>query len=155
MENENLYQSKILSPIGELFLIASEMGLKSIEWEELDVPYKETKVLKQAKKELKEYFLGKRTKFEVPLDIRGTEFQRRVWKELMRIPFGKTISYKALADRLKTRGYQAVGSANGKNPLCIIIPCHRVLSHDGTLGGYSGGLDKKIKLLNLEGYTLL
>lgn len=141
--------------MGDLFLIASEKGLKAIEWEESDVPYKETRILIQAKKELKEYFSGKRKKFDVSLDIEGTEFQKKVWSELRKIPYGEIISYKTLAARLKTKGYQAVGSANGKNPLCIIIPCHRVISHDGSLGGYTGGIEKKIILLNLEGYTLL
>lgn len=128
MENEKLYQSKVSSPIGHLYLIASEKGLRSIEWNELKVPYQETKILGQVKKELKEYFQGERKEFTIPLDVEGTEFQKKVWNELRKIPHGKTISYKILSDRLKTKGYQAVGSANGKNPICIIIPCHRVIA---------------------------
>lgn len=155
MNKENLFQIKMESPIGNLYLVASDKGLKSIEWDEAKVDYKETTLLKSAKKELNEYFKGKRNSFDIPLDIQGTDFQKRVWKELMKIPYGETISYKTLADRLKTKGYQAVGSANGRNPICVIIPCHRVIAKDGTLGGYSGGLDKKITLLGIEGLETL
>ena len=102
--------------------------------------------------QLKEYFAGTRKKFDVPLDVEGTEFQKRVWKELQKIPYGKTISYKTLSEKLgDVKSIRAVGTANGKNPIAIIIPCHRVIGADGKLIGYAGGLDIKEKLLHLEG----
>ncbi|MHB1686721.1 MAG: methylated-DNA--[protein]-cysteine S-methyltransferase [Ignavibacteriaceae bacterium] len=103
-------------------------------------------------KELTEYFNRERKKFSVPLEIQGTEFQRKVWQQLMKIPYGKTISYLKLAENLgDAKAVRAVGKANGSNPISIIIPCHRVINFDGKLGGYSGGLDVKEKLLALEG----
>ncbi len=102
--------------------------------------------------QLKEYFKGERKKFDVPLDIRGSDFQKKVWTELSLIPFGRTVSYKYIAEKLgDVRTIRAVGKANGKNPLPVIIPCHRVINSDGSLGGYSGGLSIKEKLLKLEG----
>ena len=101
--------------------------------------------------ELEEYFNCSRRSFDVPLDIRGTDFQKDVWNELLKIPFGRTVSYKYIARRLgDENAIRAVGRANGSNPIPIIIPCHRVISDDGTLGGYSGGLEIKRKLLKLE-----
>ncbi len=102
--------------------------------------------------QLKEYFSGTRKTFDVPLDIEGTDFQKRVWKELQNIPYGKTISYKILAEKLgDVKSIRAVGKANSQNPIAIIIPCHRVIGTDGSLTGYAGGLDIKEKLLHLEG----
>ncbi|MDR3610949.1 MAG: methylated-DNA--[protein]-cysteine S-methyltransferase [Ignavibacteriaceae bacterium] len=103
-------------------------------------------------KQLKEYFNRERDKFDVPLDLRGTDFQKGVWKELRKIPYGRTITYKELAVKMgsekKTR---AVGQANALNPIPIVVPCHRVINTGGNLGGYSGGLEVKEKLLELEG----
>jgi O-6-methylguanine DNA methyltransferase len=102
--------------------------------------------------QLKEYFNLKRKKFYVPLDIEGTEFQKKVWNALQKIPYGKTATYKDIAEAIgNVKAVRAVGRANGKNPLPIIIPCHRVIEHSGKLGGYSGGLGIKEKLLELEG----
>jgi methylated-DNA-[protein]-cysteine S-methyltransferase len=102
--------------------------------------------------QLKEYFGGERKHFDLPLEIKGTEFQRRVWNELLKIPYGKTISYKDLAVRLgDEKVIRAAASANGANPLPIAIPCHRVIGSDGSLIGYGGGLEIKEKLLILEG----
>lgn len=102
-------------------------------------------------KQLNEYFSGQRTEVEVPLLIKGTDFQESVWNELLRIPYGKTISYGDLAERLDNPGgMRAVGAANGQNPIPIIVPCHRVIAADGSLGGYTGGLEIKHKLLELE-----
>lgn len=123
-----------------------------------DVPADCKKLGKQAKEffgvydELKEYFAGTRTKFTVPLSIEsGTKFQKSVWKQLEKIPYGKAISYKQLAGKVGSpNAFRAAGSANGKNPIPIIIPCHRVINHDSGLGGYSCGLDVKRKLLRLE-----
>ena len=108
--------------------------------------------LKKLRIELDRYFDGKLRAFTVPLDPTGTPFRRRVWEELTRIPYGETISYIELARRIgNAKASRAVGGANGANPVCILIPCHRVIAADGTLGGYSAGLSKKQKLLALEG----
>ena len=102
--------------------------------------------------QLKEYFSGDRNNFDLPLEIEGTEFQKRVWNELLKIPYGRTISYKELAIRLgDEKVIRAAASANGANPLPIVIPCHRVIGSDGSLIGYGGGLEIKEKLLILEG----
>ncbi len=102
--------------------------------------------------ELKEYFNMKRTKFSVPLDVTGTKFQKKVWDELLKIPFGKTVSYKTIAKRIgDVKAVRAVGRANSANPAPVIIPCHRVISNNGKIGGYSAGLDIKEKLLEVEG----
>jgi len=102
--------------------------------------------------QLKEYFSGERKHFEFPLELEGTEFQKRVWNELLKIPYGRTITYRELAVRLgDEKVIRAAASANGANPLPIIIPCHRVIGSDGSLIGYGGGLEIKEKLLVLEG----
>ena len=107
-------------------------------------------------KELDGYFQCKRKVFSVPLDIRGTDFQKRVWNELLKIPYGETVSYKHIANKLgDEKNVRAVGGANGANPIPIIIPCHRVINADGSLGGYTGGLGIKEKLLKLEGSLTL
>ena len=105
----------------------------------------------EAVRQLREYFAGERTEFDLPLAPRGTEFQRSVWRQLRGIPYGETISYGELARRVgNPKASRAVGSANGKNPLPIVIPCHRVIAGDGTLGGFGGGLPTKQTLLALE-----
>lgn len=151
-----LKQYKFDSIIGPLFLVASSEALTGLFWEEQNVPYtaKLDGVLKLTVTQLKEYFAGKRNSFEIPLDLTGTDFQKSVWKSLQKIPFGKTTSYKDLALKLKNeKAVRAVGTANGRNPICIIIPCHRVIGSNGSLTGFSGGLDRKKKLLELEGHT--
>jgi len=106
--------------------------------------------------ELTKYLNGKLTSFTCPIELIGTAFQRKVWSELMKIPYGETITYKQLARRVGVpRGYQAVGQANAMNPLPVIIPCHRVIGSDGSLTGYSGGVKTKEFLLRLEGVILL
>jgi O-6-methylguanine DNA methyltransferase len=106
--------------------------------------------------QLGRYFNGKLAKFSVPLDQIGSPFQRRVWKELGKIPYGSTITYKQLARRVGVpRGFRAVGRANGSNPLPIVVPCHRVIGHDGSLGGYGSGIKTKEFLLRLEGAIIL
>ena len=107
--------------------------------------------LHKCETQLSEYFAGERSDFDIPLLLEGTDFQQSVWQELLKIPYGQTLSYGDLAVKLgKQGGMRAVGSANGKNPIPIIVPCHRVIAADGSLGGYSGGLDIKHKLLDLE-----
>jgi len=109
------------------------------------------RVLQRLRDELNQYFQGKRRRFEVPFFTRGTEFQRRVWAELQRIPYGQTASYKDIAIAAENRAaVRAVGRANATNRLCLLIPCHRVIAQDGTLGGYGGGLWRKRFLLELE-----
>lgn len=102
--------------------------------------------------QLTEYFCSKRRAFDLPLSPRGTAFQRTVWRELQAVPFGRTVSYRELGERLgKPSASRAVGGAVGANPLLIVVPCHRVIRTDGALGGFSAGLDAKVKLLELEG----
>lgn len=108
-------------------------------------------ILKEASSQIRDYLDGHRTKFLLPLHFEGTDFQRKVWRQLQTIPFGKTISYSELARRAgNPRAIRAAGSANGKNPFCIIVPCHRVIAKDGTIGGYAGGLTRKRNLLAVE-----
>ena len=152
-------QWQVNSRIGRLHLVASEKGLQGIFWKKQAAPMArslkkagpEITILRNAADQIEEYLGGKRKKFGLPLDPLGTPFQKRVWSELKRIPYGKTRSYKDIAARIKNaRATRAVGSANGKNPLCIIVPCHRVIAADGSLGGYSAGLHIKTELLRLE-----
>ena len=105
-------------------------------------------LLEKAKEEIEEYFQGKRKTFDLPLDAKGTEFQKRVWKELLDIRYGETLSYGEIGDRIGTKAYRAIGNACGKNPIPILIPCHRVVGKDN-IGGFSLGLDLKRKLLDI------
>lgn len=148
------------TPVGRMRLTASATGLMRADF--LDEPLEingdcvETKVLQLARKELTEYFAGFRTHFEVPLDLRGTEFQLEVWRELQLIPYGTTITYGEIAKHLLlTNGARAVGLANGQNPVAIIVPCHRVIGAKNQLTGYAGGLDRKAWLLKHESSTLV
>ncbi|HFU76418.1 MAG TPA: methylated-DNA--[protein]-cysteine S-methyltransferase [Arcobacter sp.] len=113
---------------------------------------KETPLLKEAKIQLKEYLDGKRKEFNLPLLLLGSDFQNKVWNQLLQIPYGQTISYKQLATNCgNEKAYRAVANANGANKIALLIPCHRVIASDGGLGGYSGGLELKKSLLQLEG----
>lgn len=115
----------------------------------------ETKVINQVKQELDEYFYGDRRKFDVPIGLIGSDFQKKVWHELIRIPAGTTYSYKELAEKIgRPTAVRAVGNANGKNQLAIIVPCHRVINSNGELGGYGGGIERKRWLLTHEGKSL-
>ncbi len=102
------------------------------------------------KKQLDEYFSGHRKKFDIPLTLNGTEFQLKAWKTLQKIPYGKTLSYTEQAQALNSQAVRAIGTANSKNPINIIIPCHRVTRQDGSLGGYAGGVTVKRNLLQIE-----
>ena len=151
-------ESRVIStPIGKLTLVASQSGLCEIIFgakkavKNLKVSVVTKRNLSLAEKQLQEYFAGKRKKFSLKLDISGTKFQESAWFSLNKIPYGKTISYAEQAKLVrKPRAFRAVGSANGKNPVAIVLPCHRVIASDGTLGGYGGGLAIKRKLLALE-----
>lgn len=155
----DLVQYNVHLPIGNFYLIASDKGLKGVHFtkqavqliSQFDLKQQSHQHLSQAALQLKEYCDQKRQQFDIPLDIDGTVFQQQVWKELTRIPYGRTVSYKTIAQRIKNpKAVRAVGSANGKNPVCIIIPCHRVIAVDGSIGGYAGGLPLKRKLLAIE-----
>ena len=148
------------SPVGKLTLVASSKGLVAIDVRnnaKQVVTAKDASaqsILLKTKKQLEQYFAGKRTSFDVALDLVGTEFQVKAWRALCRIPFGKTITYGQQASNIKKpKAFRAVGSANGKNPIPIIVPCHRVVASDGSLGGYSLGLKMKKQLLALEGVS--
>ena len=156
--NAELSVMTISSPVGSLVLRASNKGLVSIDRGKaarLKGEAKAERNVALAASELAEYFAGKRRKFTVPLDLHGTPFQLQVWQTLRRIPFGKAVSYGEEARMLgKPKAARAVGSANGRNPVPIIVPCHRVVAGDGSLGGYSAGLPMKRKLLALEGVSV-
>ena len=149
------------SPTGKLKLVASDQGLVAILWEndsprrvrlsELRADEKHP-VLLETERQLGEYFAGKRQTFSVALDMRGTRFQKDVWEALLAIPFGETRSYGQLAKQLgNPQATRAVGAANGRNPLSIVVPCHRVIGSSGKLTGFAGGLAAKAQLLSLEG----
>jgi methylated-DNA-[protein]-cysteine S-methyltransferase len=151
----------IESPTGKLKLVASNHGLMAILWEN-DKPSRvrfpdpvedaSHPILNKTEQQLQEYFAGKRKSFSVPLDMRGTKFQMDVWQALLAIPFGETRTYGALAKQLgKPNATRAVGAANGRNPLSIVVPCHRVIGASGKLTGFAGGLHVKAQLLGLEG----
>ena len=161
MRNPQRYFSKVVdSPVGQLTLVASERGLAAILWENDNprrVPLGEVSesgdhpVLLETERQLREYFAGQRKEFALPMDFRGTEFQRKVWHALLAIPFGQTRSYAQIAAQIGCpAAVRAVGAANGRNPLSIIAPCHRVVGSNGKLTGFAGGLEAKAKLLSLE-----
>ena len=152
------------TPVGTLYIAASCQGIALIGWDNKEESVKtvaeklklqpinlETPLLAQCVKQLGEYFNGTRREFSLPLDINGTEFQMKAWEELQKIPYGETISYGEQAKRLgNPKGSRAVAQANHNNAVAIVIPCHRVINADSTLGGYASGPDKKQALLDLE-----
>jgi methylated-DNA-[protein]-cysteine S-methyltransferase len=147
-------------PLGDLLLVANETELIGLYFDgRPHVPAARGAwtfdprhpVLREAQQQLAEFFVGKRTRFSLPLHFAGTAFQERVWREIARIPYGKTMSYSELARRAgNPRAIRAAGMNTGLNPLSIVIPCHRVIGKDGTITGYAGGLQWKRHLLNLE-----
>jgi methylated-DNA-[protein]-cysteine S-methyltransferase len=155
-----LAHKQTASPVGRLTLVASESGLVAILWEN-DRPNRvrleETALderhplLLETERQLNEYFASARKDFSIPLDMRGTPFQKHVWEALLGIPFGETRTYGQLAKQLgNPNSTRAVGAANGRNPISIIVPCHRVIGSSGKLTGFAGGLDAKATLLDLE-----
>lgn len=169
---EILHTTNIDSPIGPLFLAASSQGLVALEFD-ARLPGQQSirpnpRDLREEKKgfqfepssrvmqpylsELEEYFAGKRREFTFPIDLRGTDFQLACWRALLAIPYGETRTYADIARAVgKPNAFRAVGMANNRNPIAIVVPCHRVIASDGSLCGYGGGLDVKRKLLELEG----
>jgi methylated-DNA-[protein]-cysteine S-methyltransferase len=160
MSETNYYSEEIISGI-KIAVLVSSKGIKKIflnSAKEINEFTSATKLRSDDPylfgifNQLKEYFAGTRKEFEVPLDLKGTDFQKKVWQQLQKIPYGKTISYKSLSEKLgDVKSIRAVGKANGQNPVAIVIPCHRVIGADGSLIGYAGGLAIKEKLLHLEG----
>jgi methylated-DNA-[protein]-cysteine S-methyltransferase len=142
--------------IGELTLVASDDGLRALLWpgrrppdEAVGTP--RSALLDEASRQLDEYFAGTRTVFELPLDLVGTRFQRKAWLALAEIPYGETVSYAEQARRVgRPHAIRAIGHANGRNPVPIVLPCHRVLGSDGSLTGFGGGLEVKRALLDHE-----
>lgn len=156
-------QYKMSTPAGRIYLVASPNGIQKVLFHRQPEPMVQKlnpakpahRWLSRAVRELSEYFEGKRKTFEFPLDLQGTDFQRKVWMRLREIPFGQTCSYKDIAVGIgKPGATRAVGNANGQNSVCIAIPCHRVIAADGSIGGYSGGLQFKRRLLKVEGIQL-
>lgn len=151
-----MYQDYLDAPKGfpkpYISITANEKGITSLYFvNDKEVAVSSSPVINQCIQQLKEYFAGKRTTFSVPLAPKGTEFQSRVWKTLQTIPYGEIWSYKKLALTLGSINYcRAVGMANSRNPISLIIPCHRVIGHNGKLVGYTGGLDIKRWLLHYE-----
>lgn len=153
----------IQSPVGELKLVASDKGLAAVLWEN-DLPDRvplnaaarreDHAVLTETERQLNDYFAGTRKVFSLPLNFNGTEFQKQVWAALLAIPFGETRSYGQIAEQIQNpKSVRAVGAANGKNPISIIAPCHRVVGANGKLTGFAGGLKVKAFLLALEGHN--
>lgn len=147
-------QLSLHTPLGEVTLSEEDGAIVALDWGR-GRDQAATPLLRAARAQLHDYFDGRRTGFDLPLNPRGTAFQRRVWDALRRIPPGETRSYRDLARELRTAA-RAVGQANGRNPIPILIPCHRVVAADGSLGGYSGGdgPDTKRFLLGVEGVTI-
>lgn len=153
-----VFYSRMQTPMGKLVLGATERGLryiyfgealpKSKKWE---VWVEAPQLLQPYEEELRAYFRGELREFSCQLDLEGTDFQKKCWQALLRIPYGKTRSYAEIAQAVGSpRAFRAVGQANHDNPIPIIVPCHRVITSSGTLGGYGGGLDMKRALLHLE-----
>ena len=148
------------SPVGRLTLVAGDAGLAAILWERdsprrvrLNIVAEDPShpTLVAAERQLEEYFAGRRTVFDLTLDFAGTQFQRKVWSALLAIPFGETRTYGQIASQLGSpNAVRAVGAANGRNPISIVAPCHRVIGSNGDLTGFAGGLDAKRYLLGLE-----
>jgi methylated-DNA-[protein]-cysteine S-methyltransferase len=158
---EARYYKEIDSPVGALKLVASDTGLVAILWPNDDparvrigqpVGSETHPVLLETERQLREYFDGRRRSFDLKLDFSGTEFQRKVWSALLTIPYGETRSYMQIAKQIGSPdAVRAVGAANGRNPISIIAPCHRVIGSNGKLTGFAGGLETKAFLLALEG----
>ena len=165
MINDRHYTTTFDSRVGELTLVATDQGLRAVKWPEervgrlplpeIMISKPDHPVLTTARIQLEEYFDGRRTSFDLPLDLRGTEFQKSAWLALASIPYGETTSYGVQAERIgRPRAVRAIGAANGRNPLSIVLPCHRVVGADGSLTGFAGGLETKRDLLAFEQESL-
>lgn len=150
-----MIETTLASPTGEWIIQASSIGLRYVGFfPKTRYEQGENRHTEMAKKQLTEYFAGKRQRFDVVLDVDGTHFQKQVWQVLAQVPFGETHSYGWIAERLGNKNaVRAVGAANGKNPISIIVPCHRIIGANGKLTGYAGGLEAKEWLLQHEGVS--
>lgn len=160
---KNFYYQQFDSPLGRVTMQASQQGLTGV-WftthttqpDNLGTLNQEHPLLQKAQRQLTEYFAGQRQQFDLPFDLYGTDFQLAVWQGLQRIPYGQSWSYQQLATAIgRPKAVRAVGAANGKNPLSVVIPCHRVIGSNGLLTGYAGGLDRKKALLRLENIAFI
>ena len=145
------------SPIDILKIAEDDQGITEVSFqEEIGADQREGSLyLEMTLRQLEEYFAGTRRSFDVPLSLKGTEFQKNVWHALMSISYGKTVSYQDIAAMIgNEKASRAIGNANHHNPVVIIVPCHRVIRADGSIGGYGGGIERKKYLLNLEGIKL-
>jgi methylated-DNA-[protein]-cysteine S-methyltransferase len=155
---EPLLHASVESPIGELLLVGDGEALRGLYMQDgarpmrIEAGWKSaTEPFEAVSEQLGQYFAGERVEFDLPLRATGSPFNRRVWRALEEIPYGQTISYGELAGRIDPPGEpRAVGAANGRNPISIVVPCHRVIGADGTLTGYGGGIERKRFLLELE-----
>ena len=164
MTSSSSFYKTMASPVGLLTLVANDHGLAAVLWENDDPKrvrlsplHEDTKhpVLLEAERQLRDYFEGKRETFLLKLDFTGTDFQKKVWEALLTIPFGETRSYAQIAEQIgNPNAVRAVGAANGKNPISIIAPCHRVIGSNGKLTGFAGGMEAKAFLLKLEAKPL-
>ncbi len=162
MTIDALFCRTVESPVGPLTLVASDHGLRAVLWPDDErvefavdpEPAPDHPVLARAAAQLDDYFGGRRTSFDLPLDLRGTPFQVQVWEALAEIPFGQTSTYGEQARRIgRPTAVRAVGAANGRNPVSIVLPCHRIVGKDGSLTGFAGGLETKRFLLDHEQAT--
>ena len=148
-----IYQKIVKTPIGDICILEENnkiIGL-TLDNEKYCYTEKNTEILNETEKQLNEYFCGKRKNFNVPINPKGTEFQKQVWNELLKIPYGQTVTYKRIAQKIeKPNAARAVGMANHNNPIAIIVPCHRVVGSNSKLVGYAFGLERKQFLLDLE-----
>jgi methylated-DNA-[protein]-cysteine S-methyltransferase len=153
--------ARIQTPLGPMLAVASQEALVALDFldakyaSRIDAAWKEDReapVLRDCARQLAEYFDGERGRFDLPLSPEGSEFQRRIWREIARVPYGKTLTYSELARRAGAPGSaRAAGAATGRNPIAIVVPCHRIVGAGGSLTGYAGGLARKARLLELEG----
>lgn len=154
------YLKNIFTPLGKMIAVANEKALILLDFSDSkyvnknlpqDFSEERNDILERTERELHNYFAGKLTHFSIPIELNGTEFQQKVWQELLKIPFGKTISYQEQSENIgNPLAIRAVANANSKNKIAIIVPCHRVIGKNKSLTGYAGGLNRKEFLLNLE-----
>jgi len=153
--DDDLYRDHFESPLGLLEIVANKSAIKSIHFVEQAGSVNQNKLTTDAIRQLTDYFKGELKEFDLPLGAEGTDFQQKVWSALRSIPHGQTCSYGDIAKRIgNPKGMRAVGLANGKNPLTIVVPCHRVIGANGKLTGYASGTERKAWLLNHEADSL-
>ena len=146
-----MYQQSLPTQCGQLVISATDFGIHSVQFDECVVTEHKNSHTEAAYHQLSEYFTGQRHEFDLELDTKGTPFQQQVWRALTNIDYGTTASYADIASAIgKPKAVRAVGAANGRNPIAIIVPCHRIIGKNGTLTGYAGGLARKAYLLELE-----